>query len=68
MLKKLTNKQIEFLIDEWIHNKRNRNLAKEKLIDGIGFEQLSEDYKLSVTRTKTIVKEVKQTILEHFPQ
>ena len=66
MLKDLTNEQIEYMIDAWIHNKRNRNLAKEKLIDGISFERLSEDYKLSVTRTKTIVKEVKETLLEHL--
>ena len=46
------------LIDEWIFSERNRNLAKRKLIDGITFEQLAEEFKLSVTRTKSIVYDV----------
>ena len=52
------------LIDEWIFSERNRNLAKRKLIDGITFEQLAEEFKLSVTRTKSIVYDVINVMCE----
>ena len=68
MLNDLTNAQIENLIDEWIHNSRNREIAKGKLIDGITFERLSEIYELSVTQTKNIVQKVKEILLIHLPQ
>ena len=52
------------LINEWIFSERNRNLAKRKLIDGITFEQLAEEFKLSVTRTKSIVYDVIDVMCE----
>lgn len=50
-----TNSQIAELIDEWIHNKRNREILKRRLIDGICFEPLAEEFDLSVDQIKAIV-------------
>ncbi len=51
----LTNAQIAELIDDWIHNERDRRLLKRRLCDGIVFEKLAEEFDLSVRQVKTIV-------------
>lgn len=50
-----TNSQIRLLIDEYIHSERNRALLKRRLIDGVCFEPLAEEFGLSVRQTKNIV-------------
>lgn len=47
--------QLEHLIDRWIFNERDRAILKRRLLDGICFEPLSEEFNLSVQQTKTIV-------------
>lgn len=49
------NSVIAALIDEKIHHERNRRLLKWRLIDGICFEPLAEEFDLSVRQTKNIV-------------
>lgn len=54
----LSRTEIECLIDEWIvgrNAERNRKILKRRLIDGILFENLAEEFDLSVTQVKTIV-------------
>jgi len=53
-----------FLIDQWIFNEKNRNLAKRKLIDGVSFEQIANEYQLSVNQAKNIVKNAIDVIYE----
>lgn len=55
-------------IDEWIHNERNRNILKRRLIDGILFESLAEEFDLSVQQIKSIVYKGTNTIFEHLEQ
>ena len=50
-----TNSQIRELIAEHIHSERDRRILERRLIDGITFERLAEEYDLSVRQTKTIV-------------
>ena len=47
--------QWEHLIDRWIFNERDREILKRRLLDGICFEPLAEEFNLSVQQTKTIV-------------
>ncbi len=47
--------EIEHLIDEWILNERNRAILKRRLIDGVYFEPLAEEFDLSVRQVKSIV-------------
>lgn len=54
--------QVEALIDEWIFNERNRRILKRRLLDGITYERLAEEFDLSVQQTKNIVYKC-QTIL-----
>jgi hypothetical protein len=48
------NSEIRALIDEHIHNERDRALMKRRLCDGVLFEPLAEEFDLSVQRTKAI--------------
>ena len=42
-------------IDEWIFNERDRAILKRRLLDGICYEPLAEEFGLSVDRIKQIV-------------
>lgn len=53
------------LIDEWIFSERDRALIKRRLIDGIKFERLAEEFDLSVRQTKNIVYRGEKKIFRH---
>lgn len=50
-----TNSQIAELIDEHIHSERDRNILKRRLIDGICYEPLAEEFDLSTAQIKRII-------------
>lgn len=51
----LSRSDIEMLIDQWIFNERDRAIIKRRLLDGICFEPLAEEFDLSVPNIKRIV-------------
>ena len=51
----LSRSEIEYLIDEWILNERNRGILKRRLLDGITYERLAEEFDMSVRQVKNIV-------------
>lgn len=53
-LEEMGNSEIRALIDEHVHNERDRALMKRRLCDGVLFEPLAEEFNLSVQRTKAI--------------
>lgn len=61
-----SNSEISDLIDEYIHNARNRAILKDRLIDGLIFEELAEKYELSVNHTKTIVYKAQEKLFKHL--
>lgn len=50
-----TNSGMILLIDEYIHSERDRKILKRRLIDGLTYENLAEEFDLSVTQVKRIV-------------
>ena len=50
-----TNSEISLLIDEYVHSERDRKILKRRLIDGLTYEGLAEEFDLSVTQIKRIV-------------
>lgn len=52
----LSNTELSQLIDEWVRGERDRAIMKRRLIDGICFEPLAEEFELSVTHTWKIVE------------
>ena len=51
----LPNSEIQRLINEWIKSERDRNILKRRLLDGITYERIAEEFNLSVRQTKNIV-------------
>lgn len=47
--------QVSELIDKWIFNKRDREILKRRLLDGVRFDDLSAEFGISVRHTKKIV-------------
>lgn len=62
----MSRTEIEYLVTEWIHNQRNRNIAKSRFLDGLTYESISEIYDLSVNQTKNIIQKVKEILLNHI--
>lgn len=54
-MKNYTNSEIRHLVDERIHNERDRALLKRRFCDGTRFEALAEEFDLSTQRVKAIV-------------
>jgi len=64
----ISRTDIENLIEEWIHNERNRKILKRRLIDGVLFDDLSAEFNLSVQQIKTIVYRGTDTIFRHLKE
>jgi hypothetical protein len=54
-----SNTEILNLINEYIHSERDRRIMKRRLVDGICYEPLAEEFDLSTIQAKRIV--LKQT-------
>lgn len=54
-IKHLSRSRLEKLIHEWILSERDREILKRRFIDGIKFDELSEEFELSVRQIKRIV-------------
>jgi len=52
-----SNSEIDHLINEWIHNERDRKILHRRLIDGTRFEPLAEEFDMSVSQIKRIVND-----------
>lgn len=52
-----TNSEISVRIDEYIHSERDRAILKRRLIDGLKYEALAEEFYLSDRQVKKIVKD-----------
>ena len=61
----LPRSEYEKLIDEWIFNERDRAILKRRLLDGICYEPLAEEFNLSVRQTKTIVYKCEKILYNH---
>ena len=61
--------EIEQAIDEWIvgrNAERNRAILKRRLIDGICYEPLAEEFDLSVRQVKNIIYKEQEKVLKHL--
>ena len=62
----LSRTEWENLIDEWIFKERDRAILKRRLLDGVCFEPLAEEFDLSVQQTKTVVYKATQKLIKHI--
>ena len=62
-----TNSQIRTLIAEYIHSERDRKILERRLIDGITFERLAEEFDMSPRHMKNIVYKLQEILYKHIP-
>lgn len=67
-MKEYTNSHITYLIDEYIHSKRDREIMKLHYVDGISAEKISEmeNIKLTPRRVSAILSDRLLEILPHL--
>jgi len=58
----MKNSEMELMINEFCSSRRNREILKERLIDGVKVSELAEKYELSERQIKNIVKKFKALI------
>ena len=61
-----TNSQIRHLIDEYIHSERDRAILCRRLIDGMCYEPLAEEFQMSVRQIKSIVYKAENILFKHL--
>lgn len=62
----LPRSEIENLIDEWIYKERDRKILKRRLLDGVTFERLAEEFDISVRQTKNIVYKAEEKLFKRI--
>lgn len=62
----ISNSELEKAIDEWIHSERDRKILKRRLIDGICYEPLADEFNISVRHMKTIVSRAEAKLFRHI--
>lgn len=62
----LSRSEREHLIDEWIFKERDRQILKRRMLDGIHYEPLAEEFGLSVRHVKNIVRRSQERLFKHI--
>lgn len=53
------------LIEQFVFSKRDRQMIRDRLIDGMTYEELAEKYYMSVRQIKNIVHKNKDIVFSH---
>lgn len=61
----LNTDDVAELIDRWIFKGRDRAIMKRKLVDGLTFEQVAEEFGMSTRGVKYIVYRGESIIFKH---
>ena len=64
-MKEYTNSQICALIDEHIHSDRDRRILKRRLVDGICYEPLAEEFDMSDRQIKRIIYKLHERLFRY---
>ena len=64
----LSRSELESLIDEWIigrNAERDRKILKRRLLDGLTYDRLAEEFDLSVRQLKNIIYKSEDRLFRH---
>ena len=53
------------LINEWVHNEKDRQMLIRYLLDGVHFEPLAEEFDLSTVQCRARVDAAKKQLFKH---
>ena len=62
----LSRSEWENLIDQWIFKERDRAILKRRLLDGICYEPLAEEFDLSVQQVKNVIYKAMGKLIKHL--
>lgn len=62
----MTVSEIENIIEERIFSERDRFILKRLLLDGISYEQISEEVGLSTRYTKDVAAKTMKILIDHM--
>ena len=65
----LSRTELEHLIDEWIigrNAERDRQILKRRLLDGVTYDRLAEEFDLSVRQLKNIIYRAEDRLFSHI--
>lgn len=65
-LRDKSRSEISALIDEWIFSEKDRAILKRRLLDGICFEPLAEEFDMSPRQMRNIVKRSQDKLFKHI--
>lgn len=65
-MEEYSNSLIREAIDEYIHSERDRAILKRRLVDGICFEPLADEFQMSVRQVKNIVYRGQERVFAHL--
>lgn len=62
-MENLSCQDIDNLISSWIYSQRDRDILHRRLVDGVKIEPLAEEFDLSVSQIKRIIRAGKATLV-----
>ena len=62
----LSRSEWENLIDQWVFKERDMAILKRRLLDGICYEPLAEEFDLSVQQVKNVVYKATEKLIKHL--
>lgn len=62
----LSRDEITYLIDQFIFSRRDREMTKDRLLDGMTYEELASKYYMSVRQIKNIIHRNKGIVFDHI--
>lgn len=63
---KYSNSRIREIIAEYVHSERDRRILERRLIDGITFERLAEEFDMSDRQVRRIVYKLQEQLFTHL--
>jgi len=61
----LSRDEIVHLINQFIFSRRDRDMTKDRLLEGMTYEELAEKYFMSVRHIKNIIHKCKDIVFSH---
>ena len=65
-MREMSRSEWEHIIDEWIFSERDRAILKRRLLDGICFEPLAEEFEMSTRQIRRIVQKATEKLIRHI--
>lgn len=65
-MREYTNSEIQYIIDEWVHSRKDREILHLRLIDGLTIEELAERFDRSPRQMQRIINRLQTIVFLHL--